>query len=122
MATINDLVLVHVDGNPAFFARIEEISPDVKPGWWHVTLLVLGIPLQLYHWILDTSQIDGEPFTMGGIPIRLERVVSPYRPEPASTDESSTDDSATDQPSPEDSPPPSRPGTVISLDEIRKKR
>jgi hypothetical protein len=77
MATINDLVLVHVDNRPGFFARIDDISPDVKPGWWCVRLLVLTFPLQVYTWILDSSQIDGEPFTMGGTPMLLEKVISP---------------------------------------------
>jgi len=77
MPTINDLVLVHVDNNPGFFARIEDISPDAKPGWWQVSLLVLTVPLQVYTWILDSSQIDGAPFTMGGTPMMLEKVVRP---------------------------------------------
>ena len=82
MATgIQDLVLVHVDNRPGFFARIEEISPDVKPGWWQVKLLVLTMPLQVYTWILDESQIDGAPYTMGGTPIRLEKIVSPVKNE-----------------------------------------
>jgi hypothetical protein len=82
MATgIQDLVLVHVDNRPGFFARIEAITPDVKPGWWQVKLLVLTMPLQVYTWILDESQIDGAPYTMGGTPIRLEKIVSPVQNE-----------------------------------------
>ena len=77
MAGINDLLLVHIDNKPGFFARIEDISPDVKPGWWQVKLLVLTCPLQIFTWTLDESQINGEPYTMGGTPVRLERVVSP---------------------------------------------
>ncbi len=77
MATINDLVLVHVDNRPGFYARIEDISPDVKKGWWQVKLLVLSFPLQVYTWILDESQIGGTPFTMGGTPLKLEKVESP---------------------------------------------
>lgn len=80
MAIVNDLVLVHIDNKPGFFARIEAISPDVKPGWWQVKLLVLTVPLQLYTWTLDESQVDGAPFTMGGTPVRLEKVVSPQPP------------------------------------------
>lgn len=80
MATaIHDLVLVHVDNRPGFFARIEEISPDVKPGWWQVKLLVLTMPLQVYTWILDESQIEGAPYTMGGTPVRLEKIISPVQ-------------------------------------------
>lgn len=77
MATINDLVLVHVENRPGFYARIEDISPDVKKGWWQVKLLVLTFPLQVYTWLLDESQIDGAPFTMGGTPLMLEKVESP---------------------------------------------
>jgi hypothetical protein len=77
MATTNDIVLVHVDGKPGFYARIEEIIPDVKPGWWQVKLLVLTFPLQIFTWILDEFQLEGAPFTMGGTPLRLEEIVSP---------------------------------------------
>lgn len=77
MAVINDLVLVHIDNKPGFYARIEDIAPDVKPGWWQVKLLVLSFPLQVFTWILDSSQIDGAPYTMGGTPVRLEKIVSP---------------------------------------------
>jgi hypothetical protein len=78
MATgINDLVLVHVDNQPGFFARIEDISPDFKPGWWQVKLLVLTMPLQVYTWILDEGQIEGVPYTMGGTPIQLEKITCP---------------------------------------------
>lgn len=86
---INDIVLANIDGKPAFFARIEEILPDVKPGWWRVRLLVLTVPLQVYHWILQEEQINGLPFTMGGTPVVLEKVVAPESeqaeppPEPA---------------------------------------
>jgi hypothetical protein len=77
MAAINELVLVHIDHKPGFYARVEDIVPDMKPGWWQVKLLVLTIPLQVFTWILDTSQVEGAPFTMGGTPVRLEKVVSP---------------------------------------------
>jgi hypothetical protein len=81
MATINDLVLVHVEEKPGFYARIEDIVPDVKKGWWQVKLLVLSFPLQVYTWILDESQIDGAPFTMGGTPLMLEKIQSPVKRE-----------------------------------------
>jgi hypothetical protein len=77
MATINDLVLVIVDEKPGFYARVEDICPDIKPGWWHVKLLVLTFPLQVFTWILDDYQIEGADFTMGGTPLRLEPIVSP---------------------------------------------
>ena len=81
MATINDIVLVHVENKPGFYARIEDISPDVKPGWWQLRLLVFTFPLQVFTWILDDYQIEGADFTMGGTPIRLDPVVSPVTEE-----------------------------------------
>lgn len=77
MATTNDIVLIHVDNKPGFYARIEEIAPDVKQGWWQVKLLVLTFPLQVFTWILDEFQLEGAPFTMGGTPLRLEEIASP---------------------------------------------
>ena len=77
MATIHDLVLIHVENKPGFYARVEEILPDVKPGWWQVKLLVLTFPMQVFTWILDDNQIEGADFTMGGTPLRLEEVASP---------------------------------------------
>lgn len=117
MATINDLVLVHVDDKPGFYARIEDISPDVKKGWWIVKLLVLTFPLQVYTWILDESQIDGAPFTMGGTPLMLEKIVSPV----------SHDEPASAPPTPPVAPPASsgsseteRPKVVSLLDRKKK--
>lgn len=77
----SDLVLVHVDNKPGFYARAEEITPDVKAGWWQVKLLVLTFPLQVFTWILDEEQLDEAPFTMGGTPLRLEKLVSPIEEE-----------------------------------------
>ncbi len=82
MATINDLVLVHLDQKPAFFARLNDITPDVKRGWYQVELLVLSLPPQTVVWILEESHLQGEEFTMGGRPVRLELVPPKPRPEP----------------------------------------
>jgi len=72
-----DLILIHVDEKPGFYARVEDISPDEKPGWWQVSLLVLTFPLQVFTWILDEDQLDEADFTMGGTPMRLEKIISP---------------------------------------------
>ena len=77
MAITNDIVLIHVDNKPGFYARIDEITPDFKPGWWQVKLLVLTFPLQVFTWILDESQLEGASFTMGGTPLRLAEITSP---------------------------------------------
>lgn len=82
MATINDLVLVHLDRKPAFYARLNDISPDVKRGWYQAELLVLSLPRQTMIWILEESQINGAEFTMGGRPVRLELIPPKPLPEP----------------------------------------
>ncbi len=93
MASEGDLVLVHVEDNPAFFARIECISPDMKPEWHQVNLLVLQVPLIEVTWILREEYINGASFSMGGKKVLLERVEAPGRkPPPAQERESEKDD------------------------------
>ena len=82
MATINDLVLVYLDRKPAFYARLNDVSPDVKRGWYQVELLVLSLPPQTIVWILEEAQINGEEFTMGGRPVKLELIPPKPQPEP----------------------------------------
>lgn len=77
MTQEGDVVLVYVDGEPVFFARIEAVTPDVKPEWFHIKILVLQIPLLTITWILRLPYINGTEFTMGGRPMRIEKVVSP---------------------------------------------
>ncbi|NLI82109.1 MAG: hypothetical protein GX443_10550 [Deltaproteobacteria bacterium] len=84
MTREGDVVLVYMDGNPAFFARVEAIDADVKPGWYQVKMLVLQIPLMVITWILRDAYINGDEFTMGGRPVRVVKVVAPEdRPEEA---------------------------------------
>ncbi|MGD8371630.1 MAG: hypothetical protein PVG64_05190 [Syntrophobacterales bacterium] len=82
MAAEGDLVLVHVEDTPAFFARIESIGPDVKPEWYQVTLLVLQVPLVEVTWILRQEYVDGASFSMGGKKVLIEAVVAPPKKPP----------------------------------------
>lgn len=77
MTKVGDVVLVYMDNNPAFFARVDEISADVKPGWFHVKLLLLQVPLLVATWILREPYCNGQEFTMGGRPMRIEKVIAP---------------------------------------------
>jgi hypothetical protein len=104
-----DLVLIHFEDKPLAFARIESIEPDHKPGWYHVTLLMLQVPVQLVTWILRDAYIDGAPFTMNGKRMRIEKVVSPYAP------------GGSDIPGPLKAPPKESNGAkVISFADIKK--
>ena len=84
MATINDLVLVHLDREPGFYARINDITPDVKRGWYQVELLVLSLPSQTLVWILEETHLQGEEYTMGGRPVQLTLIPPKAPPQPGS--------------------------------------
>lgn len=77
MTTEQDLVLIYFQNEPMSFARVESIEPDVKPDWFHVTLLLLQVPVQVVTWILRSAYINGETFTMNGNEMRIERVEAP---------------------------------------------
>jgi len=77
MATEKDIVLIHFEDKPLVFARIESVFADAKPGWYHVKLLMLQVPLQTVTWILKDVYINGETFTMNGKSMRLEKVEAP---------------------------------------------
>jgi hypothetical protein len=119
MTTEGDVVLVYMDNSPAFFARVEQISADVKPGWFHVKLLVLQIPLLVVTWILKEAYFNGEDYTMGGHPMRIEKVVTP------ADEESDEEPEETEHPKKAPSKPalvePKKEGKVISLFDRKKK-
>ena len=74
MAREGDVVLIYHEDNPTVFARVEDIRPDMKKDWYHITLLLLTIPTQTVTWILKDVYIEGEEFTMGEKPMKLEPV------------------------------------------------
>ncbi len=77
MATIKDIVLIHLEDSPVSFARVEDIQPDHKKDWYQIKLLMLQIPLQVVTWILKDAYINGDDFFMNGKKMRLETVVCP---------------------------------------------
>jgi hypothetical protein len=74
MSREGDIVLIHIKDQPAIYARIEAIEPDIKKGWYNVTLLLLSIPQQVITWILREEYINGAPFTMDGNPVMMQEV------------------------------------------------
>lgn len=74
MRNEGEVVLIYYQDQPTVFGRIESIEFDIKKDWYRVTLLLLAMPTQTVTWILREPYIDGAPFTMGGIPMRLETV------------------------------------------------
>ncbi|MCJ7773927.1 MAG: hypothetical protein MUP22_12440 [Desulfobacterales bacterium] len=110
MADENDIVLIYLEDNPLVFARIEDIQPDSKRGWYHVKFLMLQIPPQIVTWILKDAYINGEEFTMGGKKMRMEKVVSPeFIEKPAN---SVNNDNA---------PKKTKGAKIISISDVKKK-
>ena len=107
--TVNDLVLIYLQDKPLSFARVEAIEPDYKRGWYHVTLLLLQIPLQVVTWILRDAYINGETFHHGQQP-HAHRAGGRTR----------TGEDPEAQP-PETDPASPKPGKVISLKDLKKK-
>lgn len=120
MTKEGDVILVYVENKPAFFARIEVISPDVKPEWFQVKMLVLQIPLVVITWILRERYINGDEFTMGGTPIRMERVEAPPEPEPATDEEEGEEEDPVEIIN--DDTVKESGGKVVSLMELKKKK
>jgi hypothetical protein len=86
-----DVVAVHIGDQLGFYARVEEILPDVKPGWRQFRFLTLTADRKEMTWVLEPRQIDVEPFTMGGTSVRIERLADPV-PAPRSAPDTSPDD------------------------------
>lgn len=80
MTTTGDVVLVYFEEQPVFFARIEEIAADRRRDWCQVRLLIFQVPLSEVTWTIRKEYINGEPFTMTGKAIRLEKVEGCRRP------------------------------------------
>lgn len=121
MTREGDVVLVYMDNDPAFFARVEAINADVKPGWYQVKMLVLQVPLLVITWILREVYINGDEFTMGGRPVRVVKVVTPEE-EPLQSDVE-VPEGAPPRPAKSPSKPDGRPERrkVVSLADRRKK-
>ena len=111
MASNGDIVLIYFEENPSFFARIEDIQADQKPGWYQVKLLVLQIPVVEVVWILREAYINGDTFTMNGKTMRLELVRGKPVPPPPHEEEKRGDLMAKQEPA---------KGKVISIFERKK--
>jgi hypothetical protein len=90
MTDIGDVILVYIEDNPAFFGRVEDVIPDIKPGWVRLKFLILQLPPTVGEWIVRPEYVQGNEFSMGGRKIRIEKVVAPIEtegpePEPEST-------------------------------------
>ncbi|HPX51545.1 MAG TPA: hypothetical protein PLR49_14030 [Deltaproteobacteria bacterium] len=107
MRSIGDVIAVYIDDKPSVYARVESIIPDIKPHWFQVRLLFLSFPPQETTWILREEYLEGSPFTMKDIPVRIMALGKPGGEEP---------------PSPGRKRKKPSPGEVVSFDKFRKKK
>lgn len=119
MTKPGDVVLIYMDNSPSFFARVEDITPDIKPEWYQIKLLILQVPLLAVTWILKEAYYNGEEFTMGGHPMRIEQVVTP-------SEEQLVEGTGKKPPEKKELPKPAlveskKEGKVISMFDRRKK-
>ncbi|MCK5687515.1 hypothetical protein KAJ27_25500 [bacterium] len=117
MATVNDIVLISLEGEPASFARVESILPDAKKDWYHIKLLMLQIPLQVVTWILKDDYINGHEFHMNGKQMKLQKVESPVE-ELQVIKENKLSDNTTQKNIPSEE---KTKGKIISFSDLKKK-
>jgi hypothetical protein len=120
MARENDIVLIYYEDEPAGFARIEAIEPDIKKDWYHVKLLLLQVPLQTITWILRDVYINGQEFTMGGNRMRLEKVKAPPEEVAEDAEAQKDEEPGGGEDVGTEEKPPEQP-KVVSLKERKKK-
>jgi len=72
MRAIGEVVAISIDGKPSVYGRIEGYEADRRPRWYQVEILLLTFPPQSLTWILREEQIDGEEFTMDGVPVKIQ--------------------------------------------------
>ena len=116
MATVNDIVLLHLEDTPVSFARIESILPDVKKDWYHIRFLMLQIPLQVVTWTLKNDYINGHDFFMNGKKMKLEKVESPVEDFPVSHPAFREGKETKKKPEPDEE----KQGRIISFSDFKK--
>ena len=116
MATINDIVLIHLEDAPVSFARVESILPDAKKDWYHVKFLMLQIPLQVVTWILKDDYINGDDFHMNGKKMRITKVESPVEELPLSKNTNLSDKKLPDNMGSQEN----KQGKIIAFPDLKK--
>ena len=74
MVVQGEVILIHLDDSPAYFARVDRIEPDVKEGWWKLEFLLLTFPAERINWVIRESHMAGARFMIGETSIRIEQV------------------------------------------------
>lgn len=73
---INDTVIIYQAGMPVCIARVVNITPDHKPNWYNISFIrsfgdAISPIIIPWSWKLDSNQIAGEAFTIGGVSFQI---------------------------------------------------
>jgi len=78
MTEFNDLILIYQEGQPLFYARVDDMIPDPRPGfkgWFTVEITCLTVPVAPMSIGLNYKQVyEAEPFTMAGKDMLIEYI------------------------------------------------
>ncbi len=74
MVVEGEVILIHLDGSPTYFARVDRIEPDVKDGWWKLEFLLLTLPAERITWVIEESHMAGAQFMIGETLIWIEQI------------------------------------------------
>jgi hypothetical protein len=112
MLGIGDIAAIYIKDKLVSYARLEGIEPDVKPRWYQVKFLFLSFPLKEVTWILKEEYINGNNFTIDGTPVHIVALPKPGIKKsielPQKKQVRSHEKKA--------------PASIISIDEIRKRK
>lgn len=107
MVQENSIVLIYIQSTPKFYARIEKIDPDIKPGWYHVNIKPLYIlpnnnPAENFSWLIRDVYIQGEPFTIDGTEVQIIESPPPIETLKRNNDNTEDDAEEKDEEKPEE--------------------
>jgi hypothetical protein len=74
MVDKSEVVLIHLNGDPAYFARVDSIEADLNDGWWKLEFLLLTMPVERITWVIREEHMAGAQFMIGDTLIRIEQV------------------------------------------------
>jgi hypothetical protein len=123
MVSENSIVLIHEKKSDVTFscyARVDKIEGDIKPGWYNITFKILIPGYEDLNLTLREEYLNGEEFTVGGNPIRIEEV-PPVKNSIYAKQENHVEDSNNDKSEAEGNEP-QQMSKVIDLEEYKKMR
>jgi hypothetical protein len=77
---IGSIIKVTNIGGELVFARVENLEPDVEPGWYKIGFTMIFYTTDQcakVNWILREPQINGEQFEMGDKKMTIDLILPP---------------------------------------------